>query len=97
MLALPQLPLTLGNALMAIREENNRCAYRRCADHPGFDPAVPRGLLQRPLFGLFTHPIPGVILFLMGAQLALGSCDFSKNQGRTRISTPFLTLRSYPP
>jgi ABC-type uncharacterized transport system permease subunit len=33
------------------------------------------------LFSLFPRPILGVILFITGAQLALGSCDFSKNKG----------------
>jgi MFS superfamily sulfate permease-like transporter len=32
------------------------------------------------LFELFPRPILGVILFLTGAQLALGSCDFSKKK-----------------
>ena len=31
------------------------------------------------IFGLIAQPVLGVILFLTGAQLALGSCDFSKN------------------
>jgi MFS superfamily sulfate permease-like transporter len=38
------------------------------------------------LFGLVAHPILGVILFLTGAQLALGSCDFSKNKGERFIT-----------
>lgn len=44
--ALPQLPLTFGNTLIAITEENNR---------------------------LFPPAVLGVILFLAGAELALGS------------------------
>ena len=38
-----------------------------------------------PSVGLFFQMVPpeilGVILFLAGAQLALGSCDFSKDKG----------------
>ena len=33
------------------------------------------------LFGLIAQPVLGVILFLTGAQLSLGSCDFSKDKG----------------
>jgi MFS superfamily sulfate permease-like transporter len=39
------------------------------------------------IFGLIAQPILGVILFLTGVQLALGSCDFSKNK-----SERFITL-----
>ena len=38
------------------------------------------------LFALLPHAILGVILFLTGAQLALGSCDFSKNKGERFIT-----------
>jgi hypothetical protein len=32
------------------------------------------------LLGIFPVAVLGVILFLTGAQLALGSCDFSSNK-----------------
>jgi hypothetical protein len=32
------------------------------------------------IFGMIPREILGVILFLTGAQLALGSCDFSKEK-----------------
>jgi hypothetical protein len=35
---------------------------------------------------LFPPAILGVILFITGAQLALGSCDFSSNKGE-RLAT----------
>jgi Permease family len=39
------------------------------------------------IFALFARPVLGVILFLTGAQLAaLGSCDFSKNNGERFIT-----------
>jgi MFS superfamily sulfate permease-like transporter len=38
------------------------------------------------LFTVLPHSILGVILFLTGAQLALGSCDFSKNKGERFIT-----------
>jgi MFS superfamily sulfate permease-like transporter len=38
------------------------------------------------IFGLIAQPVLGVILFLTGAQLALGSCDFSKNKGERFIT-----------
>ena len=128
LLALPQLPLTLGNAVIAIREENNRLFPARPVTDNGI--AISTGLMNvagaalggvpmchgaggmaghvafgartggapiilgscllalalffsgsiRALFDLFAHPVLGVILFLTGAQLALGSCDFSKNK-----------------
>jgi predicted permease len=37
-------------------------------------------------FELVAHPVLGVILFLTGAQLALGSCDFSKNKGERFVT-----------
>lgn len=125
-LAIPQLPLTLGNAVIAIREENNRLFPDRAvtesavatstgllnfcgalvggvpmchgaggmAGHVAFGartggaPIILGSLLLVLalffsgsifiLFQLFPRPILGVILFLTGAQLALGSCDFSK-------------------
>jgi hypothetical protein len=38
------------------------------------------------LFDVFAQPVLGVILFLAGAQLALGSCDFSKNKAERFIT-----------
>jgi MFS superfamily sulfate permease-like transporter len=127
-LALPQLPLTLGNAVIAIREENNRLFPA----HPISDRSVAistgvmnvaascvggvpmchgaGGMAGHVAFGARTGGAPiilgtillvlafwfsgsvatilgvlpkavlGVVLFLTGAQLALGSCDFSKNK-----------------
>ena len=133
-LALPQLPLTLGNAVIAIREENNRLFPDRSvtenaiatstgimnlgsavcggvpmchgaggmAGHVAFGartggaPIVLGVILLclaffftgsiQELFGLFARPVLGVILFLTGVQLALGSCDFSKNKGERFIT-----------
>lgn len=127
-LALPQLPLTLGNAIIAIREENNRLFPERCvtedrvatstglmnlgsavfggvpmchgaggmAGHVAFGARtggapIILGLILlclafffsasiQTIFGLIAQPVLGVILFLTGAQLALGSCDFSKSK-----------------
>ena len=128
LLALPQLPLTLGNAVIAITEENNRLF----PDRPVTENAVATstgvmnllsaacggvpmchgagGMAGHVAFGaktggapiilgvfillvafflsgsvgvileLFPRAILGVILFLTGTQLALGSCDFSKNK-----------------
>jgi hypothetical protein len=134
LLALPQLPLTLGNAVIAIREENNRLFPERAvtentiavstgamnlgsavlggvpmchgaggmAGHVAFGartggaPIILGTLLLilalffsgsvRTLFALFASPVLGVILFLTGAQLALGSCDFSRHK-RERFIT----------
>jgi MFS superfamily sulfate permease-like transporter len=133
-LALPQLPLTLGNAVIAIREENNRLFPDRAVTENGI--AVSTGLMNlgsaalggvpmchgaggmaghvafgartggapiilgallllcaflfsgsiQLVFELFARPALGVILFLTGAQLALGSCDFSKNKGERFIT-----------
>jgi xanthine/uracil permease len=128
LLALPQLPLTLGNAVIAIKEENNRLF----PDHPVTENKVATstgvinllgaacggvpmchgagGMAGHVAFGartggapiilgvllllmafflsgsvgvileLFPRAVLGVILFLAGAQLALGSCDFGKNK-----------------
>jgi MFS superfamily sulfate permease-like transporter len=140
LLAVPQLPLTLGNALIAISEENNRLFPDRpvtensvarstglmnlfgaafggvpmchgaggMAGHVAFGartggaPIILGTLLLAlafffsgsitALFDLFARPVLGVILFLTGAQLALGSCDFSKNKGErfiTLVTTAF--------
>lgn len=128
-LALPQVPLTLGNAIIAVTEENNRLfpdrevSERKVAVSTGlmnlFGASVggvpmchgAGGMAGHVRFGartggslvilggillalaLFVGPsvhtifrvipgeILGVILFLAGAQLALGSCDFSKDKG----------------
>jgi len=134
LLALPQLPLTLGNAIIAIREENNRLFPDRTvgentlaistgvmnlasaalggvpmchgaggmAGHVAFGartggaPIILGAILLglafffsnsiSAIFALFAQPVLGVILFLTGAQLALGSCDFSKNKGERFIT-----------
>jgi MFS superfamily sulfate permease-like transporter len=134
LLALPQLPLTLGNAIIAIREENNRLFADRpvkdngiavstgmmnlgsavfggvpmchgaggMAGHVAFGartggaPIILGALLLivaflfsgsvQLVFELFARPVLGVILFLTGVQLALGSCDFSKNKGERFIT-----------
>src|SRR5262249_3230087 len=126
-LAVPQVPLTLGNAVLAITEENNRLFPERgtterqitmttglmnvgasffggvpmchgaggMAGHVAFGArtggaAVMLGALLLIgaiffgnsvglLFGLVPAEVLGVILFLAGSQLALGSCDFSKD------------------
>ncbi len=133
-LALPQLPLTLGNAVIAIREENNRLFPDRSVTENGI--ATSTGLMNlgsavvggvpmchgaggmaghvafgartggapiilgvillglafflsgsiQTIFALIAQPVLGVILFLTGAQLALGSCDFSKNKGKRFIT-----------
>lgn len=128
-LALPQLPLTLGNAIMATAEENNRLFPDRAvnenklststgilnlfsssvggipmchgaggmAGHVAFGArtggaTVILGVILLllalffsgsvyTLFAILPKAILGVILFLTGAQLALGSCDFSKDKG----------------
>jgi hypothetical protein len=128
LLALPQLPLTLGNAVIAIKEENNRLFPDRpvtenevatstgvmnlfsatyggvpmchgaggMAGHVAFGaktggaPIILGVILLLAAFlltgsvgiilELFPRAVLGVILFLTGAQLALGSCDFSKNK-----------------
>jgi len=127
-LALPQLPLTFGNAILAIKEENNRLFPERPASEKTFSLStgfmnlfgasiggVPMchgagGMAGHTRFGartggavvilgailcvigllfsdsvttllkVFPLPVLGVVLFLTGAQLALGSCDFSKHK-----------------
>jgi MFS superfamily sulfate permease-like transporter len=133
-LALPQLPLTLGNAVIAIREENNRLFPDRAVTDKGV--ATSTGLMNiagsavggvpmchgaggmaghvafgaktggalvilgtlllvlavffsgsiDALFRLFPASILGVILFLTGAQLALGSCEFSKDKAERFVT-----------
>jgi len=133
-LALPQLPLTLGNAVIAVREENNRLFPDRtvsdglvatstglmnlCSAALGGVPMChgAGGMAGHVAFGartggapiilgvilltlafcfsgsieailnVFPKAVLGVILFLTGAQLALGSCDFSKNKGERFIT-----------
>jgi MFS superfamily sulfate permease-like transporter len=128
-LALPQLPLTLGNAVIAITEENNRLfpdrpvTARRVATTTGLMNVLGAAIGGVPMchgaggmaghvrFGartgaapvilgtillllalflsdsigsvlaLFPRPVLGVILFLTGLQLALGSCDFGRAKG----------------
>lgn len=134
LLAVPQLPLTLGNAVIAIKEENNRLfpdhsvtenevatstglmnllsaacgGVPTCHGAGGMAGHVAFGartggapiilgviLLLVALFlsgsigiilALFPRAVLGVILFLTGAQLALGSCDFSKDKGERFIT-----------
>lgn len=134
LLALPQVPLTLGNAVIAIREENNRLFPHRPVSESGI--AVSTGLMNvfsasvggvpmchgaggmaghiafgartggAPvilgclllilafffsnsvdlLFKLFPTAVLGVILFLTGAQLALGSSVFpAERNGRVVV------------
>lgn len=133
-LALPQVPLTLGNAIIAIKEENNRLFPERAvterkvststgllnvfgsavggipmchgaggmAGHVRFGArtggaTVILGTIRivlalcfsgsvETLFRICPVPILGVILFLTGTQLALGSCDFSKDKGERFVT-----------
>jgi len=141
-LALPQVPLTLGNAVIAITEENNRLFPNRLvseakiATSTGLMNIVSAGVGGVPMchgaggmaghvqFGartggavimlgallllaaiffsgsvttflrLFPPSILGVILFLTGAQLALGSCDISRDKGERFVTvvTAALTI-----
>jgi len=134
MLAIPQLPLTLGNAVIATAEENNRLFADRkvtenrlststgllnlfsasvggvpmchgaggMAGHVAFGArtggaTIILGVLLlvlalffsgsiATLFAVLPQAILGVILFLTGAQLALGSCDFSRNKGERFVT-----------
>jgi MFS superfamily sulfate permease-like transporter len=128
-LAIPQVPLTLGNAIIAITEENNRLFPNRpvneskiststglmnllsagvggvpmchgaggMAGHVQFGARTGGALVivgvvllatatlfsgsVATLLRLFPTAILGVILFLTGAQLALGACDIPKDKG----------------
>jgi MFS superfamily sulfate permease-like transporter len=128
-LALPQVPLTLGNAVIAITEENNAlfpdrpvseqrvaistglmnigggllggipmchgaggmAGHVRFGARTGGAPIILGTILLllavffssslTTLLRVFPPAILGVILFLTGAQLALGSCDISKDKG----------------
>jgi MFS superfamily sulfate permease-like transporter len=134
LLALPQVPLTLGNAVIAPVEFNNRefpdrpvterqvavstgimntlgsliggvpmchgaggmAAQFNFGARTGGAPVIIGGLLivlalafsdsVAILLRLFPHPALGVMLFLAGLQLALGSCDFSKNKGERFVT-----------
>jgi MFS superfamily sulfate permease-like transporter len=141
-LALPQVPLTLGNAIIAITDENNRLFPDRpvserkvaistglmnlggaalggvpmchgaggMAGHIAFGARTGGSLVLlgsvliflalflSPSVGLIFRMVPsevlGVILFLAGAQLALGSCDISKDKGErfTTVLTAGLSM-----
>ena len=127
-LALPQVPLTLGNAIIAITEESNWHFPDSPVTERGV--AVSTGIMNLAgavvggvpmchgaggmaghiafgartggapimlgcflllavflspsvgtLFAMIPKEVLGVILFLAGAQLALGSCDISKDKG----------------
>lgn len=133
-LALPQLPLTLGNAVIAIREENNRLFPDRpvtdqavatstgvmnlasaalggvpmchgaggMAGHVAFGARTGGALVilgtillglafffsgsVETIFRLFSPAVLGVILFLTGAQLALGSCELTRDKGERFVT-----------
>ncbi len=133
-LALPQLPLTLGNAVIAITEENNRlfpehkvdekkvatstgvmnlvapavggvpmchgaggmAGHVRFGARTGGAPIILGAVLVllalfasgsiETVFKIFPTPVLGVILFLTGAQLALGSCDFGDGKNNRFVS-----------
>jgi len=134
LLALPQVPLTLGNAIIAPVEFNNRefvdrsTSERKVAVSTGvmntlgsLIGGIPMchgagGMAAQVSFGartggapviiglllvalalffsesvatllrLFPYPALGVMLFLAGVQLALGSCDFSKDKGERFVT-----------
>jgi predicted benzoate:H+ symporter BenE len=134
MLALPQVPLTLGNAVLAPVEFNNKefpgrpVTERQMAVSTGIMNtlgsvigAVPMchgagGMAAQVGFGarsggapvilgvllmilalgfsdsltvlllLFPQPALGVMLFLAGLQLALGSCDFARDKGERFVT-----------
>jgi len=134
LLALPQLPLTLGNAIIAVSEENNRLFPQHpvkenavaistgimnvgsalcggvpmchgaggMAGHVAFGArtggapiilgtiliamALCFGNSIETMLGVLPRAVLGVILFLTGAQLALGSCDFSKNKAERFVT-----------
>lgn len=133
-LALPQIPLTLGNAVLAPVEFNNRefpdrpISVRKVAVSTGIMNTlgslvggVPMchgagGMAAQVSFGarsggaplilgvllvaialffsesvatflrLFPQPALGVMLFLAGIQLALGSCEFSRDKGERFVT-----------
>jgi predicted benzoate:H+ symporter BenE len=127
-LALPQVPLTFGNAIVAVTEENNRLfPDRKISERKASVSTGIMNLLAAPIGGvpmchgaggmaghvrfgaqtggaivilgvilcltalffsgsvttllrIFPTPVLGVVLFLTGAQLALGSCDFGRKK-----------------
>lgn len=133
-LALPQVPLTMGNAIIAISEENNRLFPERKVNENQV--AISTGLMNLAgaavggvpmchgaggmaghvrfgartggapiilgctltafalffgesveiIFKILPLPVLGVILFLTGGQLALGSCDFGKSKNDRFVS-----------
>jgi hypothetical protein len=133
-LALPQVPLTLGNAIVGVTEVNNRLFPQRPQTESRF--AVSTGLINlgggllggvpmchgagglaahyrfgarsgtapiamgvvlvvgallfsesfRTFIALFPAPVLGVMVFLAGAQLALGSCDLGKDMGERFVT-----------
>jgi MFS superfamily sulfate permease-like transporter len=133
-LALPQVPLTLGNAIIATAEENNRLFPDRAVNENKLSTST--GILNlfsasaggipmchgaggmaghvtfgartggatiilgvillvlalffsgsiETLFSVLPKSVLGVILFLTGAQLALGSCDFSSHKGERFVT-----------
>jgi predicted benzoate:H+ symporter BenE len=133
-LALPQLPLTLGNAVIAVTEENNRLFPDRPVSEQKVSISTGIMNLLSPLLGgvpmchgaggmaghvrfgartggalvilgvilvlvalffsesvttllrIFPQPVLGVMLFMTGAQLALGSCDFGKTKNDRFVS-----------
>jgi hypothetical protein len=133
-LALPQVPLTLGNAVIAIIEENNRLFPDRpvnesriststglmnllsasvggvpmchgaggMAGHVQFGARTGGALVVlgivllvtailfsgsiSTLLRLFPATVLGVILFLTGAQLALGGCDVRNDKGERFVT-----------
>jgi MFS superfamily sulfate permease-like transporter len=133
-LTLPQLPLTLGNAIIATAEENNRLFSDRATDenklststgilncfsasvggipmchgaggmagHVAFGArtggaTIILGIILlllalflsgsvQTLFSFLPKAILGVILFITGAQLALGSFDFSKDRAERFVA-----------
>jgi len=133
-LTIPQIPLTLGNAMIAIVEENNRLFPDRLvsersvsistgimnlfgssiggvpmchgaggmAGHVRFGARTGGALVilgvfltilalffsgsVQTIFALIPREILGLILFLTGAQLALGSCDFSDEKGERFVT-----------
>lgn len=133
-LALPQLPLTLGNAIIATADENNRLFPDRPVDENKLSTST--GILNvfgasvggipmchgaggmaghvafgartggatiilgifllvlalffsasiETLFNVLPKAVLGTILFITGAQLALGSCDFSSHKGERFVT-----------
>lgn len=133
LLALPQLPLTLGNAVIAIKEENNRLFPHRAVTESGI--SISTGIMNMfsaavggvpmchgaggmaghiafgartggsvvilggvllvlafffsdsvdLLFRIFPAAVLGVILFLTGAQLALGTSAFPAERGARAV------------